>query len=98
MNYSQGKFYVNARGFSYWSLHEIKEEPQEAEYTFSWKKVSVSDSKSIPTSRSSHGVSAIKNTTYVFGGENVPRTAIDSTLHTLSNSEGKSGAINGKWN
>ena len=59
--------------------------------------MSVKDPKSIPKARSSHGVSAIKNTIYVFGGEHVPRMAIDSTLHSLNTSEGRSGAVNGIW-
>ena len=36
-----------------------------------------------PIARSSHGASVINNTLYVFGGEHVARTPIDSVVHAL---------------
>jgi hypothetical protein len=66
-----------------------------SKFKFSWKKVKISDRKTIPLARSSHGLSTHKDTVYVFGGEHVPRTAIDSTIHALTYKEDTNGEIAG---
>ena len=52
---------------------------------FEWKKIeSIESSKgSKPIPRSSHDVSIYKNQLLVFGGENIARVPINSTLHCL---------------
>eukprot|EP00960_Hanusia_phi_P057651 763623-Hanusia_phi.AAC.1 len=48
--------------------------------SYSWKKLPTSDA---PVQRSSHGMSCINNVAYVFGGEHIARTPIDSNVFKL---------------
>merc|ERR1719272_46795 len=47
---------------------------------YSWKQV---QGAGTPQERSSHAVSMVGTKLYVLGGENVARTPIDNTVHTL---------------
>ncbi|KAJ3256709.1 hypothetical protein HK103_005204 [Boothiomyces macroporosus] len=52
-------------------------------FCYKWKKL-----PSGPLGRSSHDLSAVQGAVYLFGGEHVPRTPIDSQLHVFKD---------GKW-
>jgi len=60
-----------------------------------WKQV-VSDQKegAVVLERSSHSVSVINKTLYLFGGENVARTPIDSSIYSFDISKANAG---GSW-
>merc|ERR1711990_122602 len=45
-----------------------------------WKELKAAE---IPTERSSHGISVVGDSLYLFGGEHTARTPVSSTLHVL---------------
>ena len=54
---------------------------------FNWKCINEASESVLP--RSSHDLCAIDRKVYLFGGEHIPRTPIDSKLHVLDVDEAK---------
>ena len=54
---------------------------------FDWKCIDESSDNVVP--RSSHDLCAIDRKVYLFGGEHIARTPIDSKLHVLDIDEAK---------
>ena len=52
-------------------------------FTCTWKKIIPND-RPWPIERSSHGISVISDTVYVFGGEHEARIPIDSDVYTIN--------------
>lgn len=53
---------------------------------YTWKEIKTCGDKLdnlVPCTRSSHDISIINNILYVFGGEHIARTPIDSNLYYL---------------
>jgi len=62
-----------------------------------WKQIiSAQDTSLIPKERSSHSVSIIGTTLYLFGGENIARIPIDSSIYSMEISENSPNF--GIWN
>jgi len=62
-----------------------------------WKKIiSAQETSLIPKERSSHSISIIGTTLYLFGGENVARIPIDSSMYSMEISENSPNF--GIWN
>lgn len=63
-----------------------------------WQQIVPQHEKSLlPIERSSHGVSIIRDTLYLFGGENVARVPIDSSIYAVNISPSPNQSNFGIW-